>query len=339
MTLEAHEMSMFYSPPSWLAICGNREWTLVPWRWQDLCRQSSSSLQPTQATIRLLHQILWPWNVNLGLVKDMALWAKVCLFVSLVKVKWLAHLQHEKAPFSTPKSLFMRIRQFGCFFRATVLRYLSLISDPLGGLTAKGRHHMKPRGNFEGIQIFSDTWYPVTTVPKKTNHMHTRYVFAKFGLRLWESGSRWELWRLQISQARIMMISSSTMWVLSISCLIQGKLSACQNLGSTNKIRAKVKIFAWLMSSLWQTCGFGVAVVARAFRNGVAIGLGCFIFFNLNLLFWKIPYDIAYPIVLLFVALSSLVILKLRDTRYGAQRWPACFSCALFCLVAMAMAS
>lgn len=46
MTLEAHEMSMFYSPPRWLAICGNREWTLIPWRWQDLCRQSSSSLQP-----------------------------------------------------------------------------------------------------------------------------------------------------------------------------------------------------------------------------------------------------------------------------------------------------
>lgn len=31
------------------------------------------------------------------------------------------------------------------------------------------------------------------------------------------------------------------------------------------------------MSLLWQICGFGVAVVARAFRNGVAagVGLGC----------------------------------------------------------------
>lgn len=89
-----------------------------------MCRLSSSS-QSNPTTIRLLHQILWPWNVILGLVEDMALWANVCLFVSLVKVKWLTRsCNMRRHHFPTPKSLFMRIRQFGCFFRATVLRYL-----------------------------------------------------------------------------------------------------------------------------------------------------------------------------------------------------------------------
>lgn len=52
-----------------------------------------------------------------------------------------------------------------------------------------------------------------------------------------------------------------------------------------------VKIFAWLMSLLWQICGFGVAVVARAFRNGVAagFGLGC-----LLACFTLLAYVLAY---------------------------------------------
>lgn len=169
--------------------------------------------------------------------------------------------------------------------------------------------------------------------------MHTRSVFAKFGLRLWESGSRWELWRLQISQARIMMISSSTMWVLSISCLIQGKLSACQTWARRTRSGQRWRsLLGWC-----HLCGKPVAWVWLWWleRSGTVWRLdwAAFFFFNLKFLFWKIPYEVAYPIVLLFVTLSSLVILKLRDTRYGAQRWPACFSCALFCLVAMAMAS
>lgn len=45
------------------------------------------------------------------------------------------------------------------------------------------------------------------------------------------------------------------------------------NVGTTNK----GKIIAWLMSLLWQISSFGVAVVARAFRNDVAAGVGLFI--------------------------------------------------------------
>lgn len=46
-----------------------------------------------------------------------------------------------------------------------------------------------------------------------------------------------------------------------------------------------VKIFAWLMSLLWQICGLAVAVVARAFRNGVAagFGLGCLLGIELGI--------------------------------------------------------
>lgn len=86
---------------------------------------------------------------------------------------------------------------------------------------------------------------------------------------------------------------------------------------------------------------FGVAVVARAFRNGVATGLGLLLFFFFyitdNFMENSLSYDLPYRIdTLRFVAPSSLVILELRNTRDGAQRSPACFSCALFCLVAMA---
>lgn len=107
---------------------------------------------------------------------------------------------------------------------------------------------------------------------------------------------------------------------LQSACLVQGKSSRLSNVGTTNKasFRAKVKIFAWLMSFLWQICGFGVAVVARALRNGVATGLGRFFFF----FFWKISL------------LPSLVILKWRNTRDGAVEpndRPASFF--LMCLV------
>lgn len=118
---------------------------------------------------------------------------------------------------------------------------------------------------------------------------------------------------------------------LQSACLVQGKSSRLSNVGTTNKasFRAKVKIFAWLMSFLWQICGFDVAVVARALRNGVATGLGRFFFF-LNLIFF-LKNSQCTPFLSL---LPSLVILKWRNTRDGAVEpndRPACFF--LMCLV------
>lgn len=98
----------------------------------------------------------------------------------------------------------------------------------------------------------------------------------------------------------------------------------------------------WRSSLGWcHFCGkyvaFGVAVMARAFRNAVATGLGCFFFFFNNVIgpcTAVRPYHIAS--ILLFVAPSSLVILKFRNTRDGAQRSPAYFflshvPCFLLC--------
>ena len=48
---------------------------------------------------------------------------------------------------------------------------------------------MKPRGNFEGIPIFSETCYPVTTVPKKLITC-TRVIFMRISAYGFESLDR-----------------------------------------------------------------------------------------------------------------------------------------------------
>lgn len=61
---------------------------------------------------------------------------------------------------------------------------------------------------------------------------------------------------------------SATICAAVVACLVQ----PVKTWGGTKaKFMAEGR-FAWLMSLLWQICGFSVAVVARAFRNGVAAG-------------------------------------------------------------------
>lgn len=67
--------------------------------------------------------------------------------------------------------------------------------------------------------------------------------------------------------------------ICALRCLVRGKSSRLSKLWhEQDQFQGRVgegkggRIFAWLMSLLWQICGSGVAVVARAFRNGVAAG-------------------------------------------------------------------
>lgn len=85
------------------------------------------------------------------------------------------------------------------------------------------------------------------------------------------------------------------------------------------------------VANLWLWYGYGGSSVQE--RCGDWIGL-LFFYVTGKFIFGKSPNIVS---ILLFVAPSSLVTLKLSNTRDGAQRSTACFfSCALFCLVAMA---
>lgn len=83
----------------------------------------------------------------------------------------------------------MRIRQFGCWFRATALRCFP--DFQINSAVRQQRHHMKPRGNFalKAFQSFGNPYYPVTTVPKKLITC-PRVIFLRIRLRRERSGSR-----------------------------------------------------------------------------------------------------------------------------------------------------
>ena len=235
----------------------NRRSTLDS-RGRQVSRQFAAAHIPLQRRSDY-HNNLWTLNVKLRLVKDMALWLEfVCSSRlqnsngSRVPVTWEAYVSSGEW-------------EVGSCFRATAFTSFLFPDHPV----SRQASHESPRNSWGHSKVSARIHATRETVPKMSITC-PRVIFGR--PKPWEkSGSRSILW-LTIADHQGWWLAVAPCECYHLCAALFRENHQPVKRGELNKVsfRAEGSLAdVTFVANLW----LGTAVMARAFRNGVAIGL------------------------------------------------------------------